>query len=128
MKPGSVHSQRAVYKKPRTRKGDPPNIRARLTRAAAKEGKEGGDPLPSSTRLRPAARDQGGNPKHDREGAHRKVKIRRWKGPSRPSSALNPRVGRREGGHLKQAVRSHYVQPPRAATALSHRAQPSRAA
>ena len=43
-KPGSARSQHAACEAPATREEDPPNVRVRLTRAATKGGKEGGDP------------------------------------------------------------------------------------
>ena len=62
--PGITRSQQAVCEEPIARDGDPPNGRPRLTCAAAKGGKAGEFPPPSSARSRLAARDRRGTPKH----------------------------------------------------------------
>ena len=77
--------------------GPPPNSRVRLMRAAAKGGKEGGEPPPSSARPRHATRDQRRTPKHGSAVPHCAARSRRRKPPPRPSSARNPRTGRRGG-------------------------------
>ena len=61
-KPFSARSLLAATTESGMRRGDPLNGRACLTRAAAKVGKEGGDPPPRSARPRRAAGERGGPP------------------------------------------------------------------
>ena len=105
-KPCSARSPHAEITESVTRQGDPPNGRAHLMCAATKWGKEGGDPPPSSTHPCRTARDRGRTPEQGSGGPHLAARTRRRKGPFRPSTARNPRAGRRGGGHLKQAMHS----------------------
>ena len=76
-KPSNARSKRAAYEETGTKVRESPNGRARLTCVATKGKKEGGDPLPRSTRPRRPVRDQGETPKHGSAGPHREAKSRR---------------------------------------------------
>ena len=111
-KPISVRYLRATITDSETRRGDPPNGPARLTRAAAKGGKEGGDPPPSSARPRCTSREQGGTPEQGSVGTHCVAGTKRRKETPHPRSACNLCAGRRWGGGSSR-LRAATLRSPR---------------
>ena len=106
-KPNSACSLRRNLMEDKTRRGDPPNCRARLT-CAAPEGKEGGGgPQPNSMRPWCAAGAQGGTPDHSSTEPPCVNGPRTQRGPLSPSRTRKLRANRRGFG----IDRAH---PPRA--------------
>ena len=111
-KPRSARSLCAAITESETREGDPPNGCARLTRAAVKGGKKGGDPTPSSACPRCAAGARGDPRTRQRRNPPRS---RDQEEEAPPPSTQAARTTRTRagggGGHPMQGACSHHMQP-----------------